>query len=128
MVTREDVERYLLQAELAYDEVEPGMWVAKSDGGPALVIHHSPPVLVFRVKVMDAPRDATKCTELYRSLLRLNAGELMHAAYGLEEDDIVLTETLELQNLDQNEFQAVVDSIQMAMASQLEQLARFRDC
>src|SRR5688572_10215502 len=128
MVTREDVERYLLQTELAFEEVDHGMWVAKSNGGPSLVIHHSPPVLVFRVKVMDAPRDATKCTDLFRSLLRLNAGELVHAAYGLEEDDVVLTESLELENLDQNEFQAVIDSIQMAMATHLEQLAPFRDC
>lgn len=128
MVTREDVERYLLQSQLAYEEVQEGMWVAKSDGGPAMVIHHSPPVLVFRVKVMDAPRDGSRCTELYRSLLRLNATELMHAAYGLEEDDVVLTETLELENLDQNEFQAVVDSFQMALASHLEQLAPYRDC
>jgi hypothetical protein len=128
MVTREDVERYLLQAGLTSEEVEPGMWIAHSDGGAAVVVHHSPPVLVFRVKVMDAPRDVAKCTDLYRSLLRLNAGELVHAAYGLEEDDIVLTETLELENLDQNEFQAVIDSIQMAMATHLEQLAPYRDC
>ena len=128
MVTREDVERYLLQSELAFEEVGQGMWVAQSDEGPALVIHHSPPVLVFRLKVMDAPKDTSKCTDLYRSLLRLNAGELLHAAYGLEEDDVVLTETLELENLDQNEFQAVIDSFQMAMATHLEQLAPFRDC
>lgn len=128
MVTREDVERYLLSSELAFEEVEPGMWVAQSGDGPALVIHHSPPVLVFRLKVMDAPRDTSKCTDLYRSLLRLNASHLLHAAYGLEEDDVVLTETLELQNLDQNEFQAVIDSFQMAMASHLDQLAPYRDC
>lgn len=128
MVTREDVERFLLQAELAHEEVEPGMWVARPEGGAALVIHHSPPVLVFRLKVMEAPRDAAQCTELYRSLLRLNASELVHAAYGLEENDVVLTETLELENLDQNEFQAVVDSFQMAMATHLEQLAPFRGC
>jgi hypothetical protein len=128
MVTREDVERYMLSSELTFEEVEQGMWIAHSEDGPSVVIHHSPPVLVFRVKVMDAPRDASKCSDLYRSLLRLNAGELVHAAYGLEEDDIVLTETLELENLDQNEFQAVVDSIQMAMASHLEQLAPYRDC
>ena len=128
MVTREDVERYLLSSELAFEEVEPGMWVAQAHDGPALVIHHSPPLLVFRLKVMDAPRDTSKCTDLYRSLLRLNASELMHAAYGLEEDDVVLTETLELENLDQNEFQAVIDSFQMAMASHLDQLAPYRDC
>jgi hypothetical protein len=128
MVTREDVERYLLQAELTHEEVQEGMWVAHADGGPSLVIHHSPPVLVFRLKVMDLPGDEPRCTELYKTLLRFNARDLVHAAYGLEEEDVVLTETLQLENLDQNEFQAVIDSFQMAMATHLEQLAPFRDC
>lgn len=128
MVTREDVERYLLQSELTHEEVEEGMWVAHADGGPSLVVHHSPPVLVFRLKVMDLPTDGPRCTELYKTLLRFNARDLVHAAYGLEEEDVVLTETLQLENLDQNEFQAVIDSFQMAMATHLEQLAPFRDC
>ena len=128
MVTREDVERYLLQSELSHEEVQEGMWVAHAEGGPSLVIHHSPPVLVFRLKVMDIPRDHARCSELYRQLLRYNATDLVHAAYGLEEEDVVLTETLELANLDQNEFQAVIDSFQMAMASHLEHLAPYRDC
>jgi hypothetical protein len=128
MVTREDVERYLLQSQLTSEEVEDGMWVAHAEDGPSLVIHHSPPVLVFRLKVMDLPADEPRCTELYKTLLRFNARDLVHAAYGLEGEDVVLTETLQLQNLDQNEFQAVIDSFQMAMATQLEQLAPFRDC
>ncbi|HLL81190.1 MAG TPA: CesT family type III secretion system chaperone [Longimicrobium sp.] len=128
MVTREDVERYLLNSELTHEEVQDGMWVAHAEGGPSLVIHHSPPVLVFRLKVMDVPNDQTRCADLYKRLLRFNATDLVHAAYGLEEEDVVLTETLELENLDQNEFQAVIDSFQMAMATHLEQLAPFRDC
>jgi hypothetical protein len=128
MVTREDVERYLLQSELSHEEVQEGMWVAHAEGGPSLVIHHSPPVLVFRLKVMDIPKDHPRCTELYRQLLRYNASDLVHAAYGLEEEDVVLTETLELANLDQNEFQAVIDSFQMALASHLEHLSPYRDC
>ena len=127
MVTREDVERYLLRSELTHEEVQDGMWVATAEGGPSLVIHHSPPVLVFRLKVMDIPKDHTRCSDLYRQLLRYNATELVHAAYGLEDEDVILTETLELENLDQNEFQAVIDSFQMALASHLEQLAPYRD-
>jgi hypothetical protein len=128
MVTREDVERYLLRSELAHEEVEAGMWVAHAEAGPSLVIHQSPPVLVFRLKVMDLPADGARCSDLYRTLLRFNATDLMHAAYGLEEEDVVLTETLELENLDQNEFQAVIDSFQMALAAHMEHLAPFRDC
>jgi hypothetical protein len=129
MVTKEDVESFLLRMELPYEEVGEGMWLARTgESGAGLVIHHSPPVLVFRLKVLGVPPEETRCTELYRRLLQLNATDLVHAAYGLEEEDVVLTETLELENLDQNEFQAVIDSFQMAMASHLEQLAPFRDC
>ena len=52
----------------------------------------------------------------------------MHAAYALEEGDVILTESLETENLDFNEFQATIDSFQMALASHLEALSEYRDC
>ncbi|HEX2094931.1 MAG TPA: hypothetical protein VHG28_21200 [Longimicrobiaceae bacterium] len=130
MLTREDLESYLLRMELMYEEVEDGMWIVQMDGahGAKLVIHHSPPVVVFRLKMMDVPKDGTRCTELYRRLLELNATDLVHAAYGIEADDVILTETLELENLDFSEIQATVDSFQVALASHLDVLAPYRDC
>lgn len=132
MVTREDVVNFLTRMDMAYEEVGEGIWLAyagEHDGGGApLVISHTPPVLVFRLKVLDAPRDGQKCAELYRRLLEANATDLVHAAYGLEDDDVILTESMELENLDFNEFQATVDSFQMAVATHLESLAAYRDC
>jgi hypothetical protein len=78
--------------------------------------------------VLDIPADQDKCAGLYKRLLELNATDLVHAAYALEESDVILTETLELENLDFNEFQATVDSFHVALASHLELLAPFRDC
>ena len=131
MVTREDVVNFLNRMEMDYEEVSDGMWLAYPDedkGGTPLVISHSPPLLVFRLKVLDIPRDGDKCSQLYRRLLQANASELVHAAYGLEEEDVILTDSLQLENLDFNEFQATVDSFQMAMATQMETLTPFRDC
>ncbi|HEU0052931.1 MAG TPA: hypothetical protein VFQ39_07125 [Longimicrobium sp.] len=129
MVTREDVESFLLRTDLEHEEVQDGMWLARNgQDGPALVIHYSPPVLVFRLKVLDLPSDEKTCADLYRKLLEFNATDLVHAAYGLEAEDVILTETLELENLDFNEFQATVDSFQMALASHREALAPYRDC
>lgn len=129
MVTREDVESFLLRSELQYQEIEEGMWVARSgEDGAALVIHYSAPVLVFRLKVMDLPAGGERCEGLFRKLLELNASDLVHAAYGLDENDVILTETLELENLQYNEFQATVDSFQLALASHLETLSPFRTC
>jgi hypothetical protein len=129
MVTREDVDRYLLRMELDYEEVEEGMWLVNTqeDGAP-LVVSHTPPLLVFRLKVMDIPDDERRCAELYRKLLEMNANELVHAAYGLEEGDVILTASLQLENLDFNEFQSMIDSFQMALAADLEELAPFRNC
>jgi hypothetical protein len=129
MVTRDDVESYLNRMELDFEEVEEGMWVARNGGdGAGLVLSHSPPVLVFRAKVLDVPKDGKACADLFQRLLELNATDLVHGAYAVEEGDVILTEALELENLDFNEFQATVDSLQMAMAAHLGELAPYRGC
>src|SRR4051812_41483438 len=130
MVTREDVESYLLRTGLDHQEIEEGMWLVHpgGEGGPSIVVHYSPPLVVFRLKVMDLPAEEQRCAGLFRRLLQLNATDLVHAAYALEEGDVILTESLEAENLDFNEFQATIDSFQMALASHLDALADFRDC
>ena len=45
MVTREDVESYLLRMQLEFEEVEPGMWIVQNGGNSAsLVVNHVPPL------------------------------------------------------------------------------------
>lgn len=127
MVTREDVESFLVRMEEGFEEIEPGMWVVGSDGG-SLVIHHTPPLLLLRTKVLEVPQQDTRCTELFRRLLELNASELVHGAYAIEEDDVILTDSLELENLDFNTFQSAVDSVQLALASHMETLSPYREC
>jgi hypothetical protein len=126
MVTREDVESFLIRMEENVEDVGPGMWVLGGDGG-ALVIHYSPPLLLLRAKVMAIPEES-RCGDLFRTLLELNARDLVHGAYGIEGADVILTDTLELEHLEFNTFQAAVDSIQIALASHLERLAPFREC
>ena len=129
MVTREDVESYLLRTGLDHHEISEGMWLAGENGdGAGIVIHYSPPLVVFRLKVMDLPNDENRCAGLFRRLLELNATDLVHAAYGLEQGDVILTESLEAENLDFNEFQATLDSFQMALASHFDALSDYRDC
>ena len=126
MVTREDVESYLLRTGLDHSEISEGMWLVEENAG--IVVHYSPPLVVFRLKVMDLPGDENRCHGLFRRLLELNATDLVHAAYGLEQGDVILTESLEAENLDFNEFQATLDSFQMALASHFDALSDYRDC
>lgn len=129
MVTREDVENFLVRMDLEVEEVEKGMWIVQPAGeSTRTVVHYSPPLILLRTKVLDVPEDQQRCTELYRRLLELNATDMVHGAYGIEENDVILSDSLELENLDFSEFQASVDSMQMAVASHLESLSPFRNC
>ena len=132
MVTREDIESFLdrLTAEGAdYEEVEQGLWIVKPGGALDLdvVVHYSPPVVVMRMKVMNVPGDDGTCGKLNRRLLELNATELIHGAYGIERDSIVLVEALELAHLDYEEFLASYESMTLALASHLRELAMYRE-
>ncbi|MEK6612337.1 MAG: hypothetical protein AABZ29_06115 [Gemmatimonadota bacterium] len=132
MVNREDIESFLdrLSNEGAtYREIEPGLWTVNPGGALDLsvVIHHTPPVLVLRVKVMDTPDDDATSARLNRRLLELNATDLLHGSYGIDDDTIVLTEALELSHLDFQEFLAVYESITLALASHLRELATIHE-
>jgi len=126
MVTREDVEGYLLRMELPYQELEEGLWVVgESQDAAPVFVNYAPPLLLVRVEVMNAPgEEHTK--GLFRELLELNATELVHGAYGLDGDQIVLTDTLQLGDLDFSELQASLESILLALRSHYETLAHYR--
>jgi len=127
MVTREDVEGYLLRMELPYQELEEGLWViGDSQDTAPLFVNYAPPLLLVRVEVMDVPNDEELRGGLFRELLELNATDLVHGAYGLDGDEIVLTDTLQLGDLDFSELQASLESILLALRSHYETLARYR--
>lgn len=114
MTTREQMESYLVRLGMPYDEVGPGMWVIHddNDGVDNIVVHYAPPVAVFRVKLMDLAGDDTA---LFKRLLELNASEMVSGAYGLENSSVVCVESLQVENLDYNEFQAAIDSLSLAI-------------
>lgn len=133
MVTKDDIEGFLdrLQQDGAsYKEVEPGLWVVKPGGELDfdLVVHYSPPVVVLRVKVMELPKEKTTLAELSRRLLELNASDLVHGSYGIEQNSnsIVLTEALELGHLDYEEFLSAYEGMTLALASHLREIGTFR--
>jgi hypothetical protein len=132
MVTREDIEDFLdrLGADGAsHQEVEPGLWVVKPGGSLDfdVVVTHNPPVVVIRVKVMPIPADAGESAALSRRLLELNATDLLHGAYGIDGEAVVLTEALELAHLDFEEFLAAFESMTLSLTSHLRELTAFRE-
>lgn len=127
MTTRDDLESYFIRMGVDAEEVADGMWVIPGpDGGAPVVVHHSPPMVVLRLKVMDLPDDLPdeRLAPLYRKLLELNAADIVHGSYGIEEGDVVLSDALDLEALDFSELRNSYESLVLAASSHLPGLAR----
>jgi hypothetical protein len=123
MVTREDLESFLIRMDLEYQEVEPGMFLVQGrNSGLPMVVHHADSVLLIRMKLMDMPGPEDGKVELYRTLLELNASDVVHGAYGIEEGELIISDTLELETLDFHELRASMESIELAATSHMERI------
>jgi hypothetical protein len=124
MKTREDIESYLLKMGVAYEDLGGDIWRLRLDGIENLMVSLAGPIVVFRLKLMDVPTAQREA--LFETLLRLNTTELFHCAFGIEGSAIVLGGALELENMDFNEFQAVIDDMSIAVSNQYPVLSKYR--
>lgn len=123
MKTNSDIERYLLDMGVNYESPRDGIWVVRDDNGTNLVVMHAPPVTVFRVKLAPIANDTNP--ELYRKLLELNASQMVAGGYGIEDGNLVITDTLQSENLDHNEFRESVEGTLLAAGSHFDLLAKY---
>jgi hypothetical protein len=118
-----DVEAYLDRMGRAYRSA-PGatetFLVSAGESYPTIALRVDPPLVVLRVRIGDVPGEPL---EIFRRLLELNASELVHSSYGIEDGAILLSSALELENLDYNELEAALDEIDLALAQQVPALA-----
>ena len=123
MVTREDLESFLIRMDLEYDEVDEGMYLVQGrNSGLPVVVHHADALLLIRMKVMDLPESMDDEVGFFQALLELNATDVVHGAYGLENGELIISDTLELETLDFHELRASTESIELAATSHMEQI------
>lgn len=127
MRTIEDVERYLLELNTPYEVLGEGIYRLTDDVEDVddIIVLCTDPLVIFSVRLMKVP--SKNLEAFYRKLLELNASELVAGAYGIDGDDVVITDTLQLENLDFNEFQASIDSLVMAIHNHYPVLREFMD-
>ena len=120
------VRSYLVDLGLSYEEVGDGTFLINDEdkGLKNIVAMVSEPLLIIRVKVMEAP-DSNR-ESLYEELLRLNAEDLLHGAYALEGDHVILIDTLELETLDLEELRSSLEAIGLALVQHYKLLGRYR--
>jgi Tir chaperone protein (CesT) family len=114
--TSDDLEAQLERLGRRCERLEDGTFVLSLGKGlPPVALLLVPPVLVVQATVGRAPSQLGAAAPVYKKLLELNANSLLHAAYGLDGDQIVLSSALELDNLDPNELEAVLADIDVAL-------------
>jgi hypothetical protein len=120
------IESYLIDLRLTYREIGDGMWMVEDEGRglEGVVVMRADPLAIIRVSVMAVPKEGR--LELFTKLLELNAKDLLHGAYALEGDEVVLVDTLELETMDLGDFQAALDAIGLALVQHYPILSEFR--
>ncbi len=126
MINREDLESFFIRMGVEAEEVDENMWVLHGEDGSAdVVVTYAPPVVLLRIKVLDLPQDTQDpaLAGLFRKLLELNASDLVHGSYGIEQGDVALSDALELESLDFQELRASYESVVFAASSHMPDLA-----
>ena len=126
MISNEKLESYLLDLSLTYEKQSDDIWIINGEdkGLENVVIMLEDPIVIIRIKVMDIP--AGNKADFYEELLKLNASDLVHGAYAIEGDHVLLVDTLEGETMDIEELQASLDAIGLALAQHYERLSKFR--
>lgn len=126
MDPRAKVEGYLVRLGLSFQEASPGTWVVNDAqrGLNNLVVALADSHVIVRMNVMEVPsKDREK---LFEELLRLNAAELIHGAYGIEGRSVVIIDTLDADGIGLEAFEGTLDAIGLAVAQHYRVLSPYR--
>ncbi len=111
----------------SFQEIGKNMWIINDEThnleGVAVV--YTDPVVIIRAAVMAIP--PFNNLELYTKLLEFNAKDVVHGAYALDHDQIILIDTLEYNSMDFEEFIAVLDSFSLALTQHYPVLLEYRN-
>ncbi|MDR2392609.1 MAG: YbjN domain-containing protein [Treponema sp.] len=120
------IEQYLIDLMVTYKEVADNLWLLDDEeyGMEGVVIMYADPVVIFRVLVMEAPQEHR--LELFTKLLELNASDVVHGAYALEGDRVILSDTLEYVTMDYEEFRATLEAFSLALTQHYPLLSPYR--
>ena len=121
------IEQYLIDLMLTYQQMDSNLWLLDDEERSlqGVVVMQAEPLVIIRAEIMDVPKQ--NIVELYTKLLELNATDVIHGAYALENGKIILIDTLEYNTMDYEEFRAVLDSFSLALSQHYPILSKYRE-
>jgi len=127
MGAKEKLEGYFGQMGLTYQQIAEGTWVVTdADAGVhQVVVMVDAPIVVVRVTVMPLP--AKNREAFFETVLRMNASDLVHIAYAVEGEHLILSNSFILETLDLEEIQAAIDEFGLALIQHYSILSKYRN-
>ena len=88
-----------------------------------LIIDCEEPILVIEQIIMEVPG---KANDFFKRLLQINR-TVVHGAFVLDENgkNVIFRDTLQLENLDNNELEGSINSVSLALAEYANELISF---
>jgi len=125
MEDKAKLEGYLINLGLSYESLGENSWLIEdaTRGLEGVMVILENPIVIVRVNLMPIPsKDREK---FFETVLRLNAEDLIHGAYALDGDHLILLNTLQSATLDLEELQSTLDSISLAVAQHFSVLSKY---
>jgi hypothetical protein len=121
------IEQYLIDLMITYQQVDKNLWLLDDDERSlqGVAVMQAEPLVIIRAEIMDVPRN--NVTELYAKLLELNASDVIHGAYAIDKNKIILLDTLQYEGMDNEDFRATLDSFSMALTDHYPILSKYRE-
>jgi len=112
---------------LTYQQVGDNLWLLDDEERSlqGVAVMQAEPLVIIRAEIMDVPKN--NVLELFTTLLELNATDIIHGAYALDNKKIVLANSLQYDTLDFEEFRASLDSFGLVLTQHYPILSKYRD-
>jgi hypothetical protein len=126
MDIKEKLEGYFIDLSVPFESKDDGLWIVndESKGLENLIVTADDQIVTLTVNVMKTP--SSNKEEFFETLLKLNATDLIHGAYGIEGDEVLLVDTLEAATMDLEEIQASLDAVSLALSQHYTILSKYR--
>ena len=110
---------------ISYKNEKEGIFCIESemDGIKNLIIGVAPPILIVEQFIFELKNDDK---QILKSLLQKNR-DIIHGAFVLDEEGkkVIFRYTMQIENLDMNEFEGALNSLGLLLSEYYEQIIEF---
>ena len=114
-----------LQLDIKHENQKEGIFIVsnESEGIFHLIICVASPIVIFEQFIFEIKEEGN---HVYKALLQKNR-DIIHGAFVLDDSGrkVIFRDSLQIENLNQNEFEATLNSLSVLLSEYSEQIINF---